>query len=237
MWDKILDKNGHLLHGVEHVQKRQKEFYEELYTTQNIASTREQDNFFLEHLNSKLTDEYKAFLDSDISIDEISKSLYLMSNNKSPGPDGICVEFYKMYWKDIKHDLFDCFMEGLQNQELSYTQYLAMITLLYKKGIREDIKNWRPISLLNVDFKIISKSLSERLKKVMPSIIHTDQRGCIRGRYIGENIRLVEDILQSKDDDSVILLLDQEKAFDRVEWSWLYKVLTAFNFGENVYHG
>ena len=155
-----------------------------------------------------------------------------MSNNKSPGPDGLCVEFYKMYWKDIKHDLFECFMEGLQHQKLSYSQYLAVITLLYKKGIREDIKNWRPISLLNVDFKILSKTLSERLKKVMSGIIHTDQRGCISGHYIGENIRLVEDILQSKDDDSVILLLDQEKAFDRVEWPWLYKVLTAFNFGE-----
>ena len=67
---------------------------------------------------------------------------------------------------------------------------------------------------------------------MLPEIIHTDQRGCIKGRYIGENIRLLEDIINSKSDDSMILLLDQEKAFDRVEWSWLFKVLKKFNFGD-----
>ena len=66
----------------------------------------------------------------------------------------------------------------------------------------------------------------------MPEIINTDQRGCIKCRYIGENIRLVEDIMHAKDDESVILLLDKEKAFDRVEWRWLFEVLRKFNFGE-----
>ena len=92
--------------------------------------------------------------------------------------------------------------------------------MLYKKGSREDIKNWRPISLLNVDYKILSKVLAERLKSVLPDIIHYDQRGCIPGRYIGENIRLIDDLLfeiENECNDPVILMLDQEKAFDRVE--------------------
>ena len=98
---------------------------------------------------------------------------------------------------------------------------MAIITLIYKKGQREDIKNWRPISLLNVDMKILSKMLAERLKTVLPEIIHVDQRGCLKGRHIGENIRLVEDIIHAYDSEELILLLDQQKAFDRVEWKWL----------------
>ena len=90
--------------------------------------------------------------------------------------------------------------------------------------------------MLNVDYKILSKSLAERLKTVLPEIIHNDQRGCIPGRYIGENIRLIDDLLfeiENQDEHNpVILMLDQEKAFDRVEWDWLYATLEKFNFGE-----
>ena len=156
-----------------------------------------------------------------------------MKNNKSPGPDGIIIEFYKVYWEYIKNDLKELYDDCLDTEELSYTQYLALIILLYKKGPREMIKNWRPISLMNNDTKIISKVLALRVKKVLPDIIHTDQKGCIEGRFIGQNIRLVQDIINEMDDDNIILLLDQQKAFDRVEWGWLFQVLKTFNFGDN----
>ena len=68
------------------------------------------------------------------------------------------------------------------SSELSYSQYLALIILLYKKGIREKINNWRPISLNNTDIKILSKTLAERLKIVLPEIIDVDQSGCIKDR-------------------------------------------------------
>ena len=71
------------------------------------------------------------------------------------------------------------------------------------------------------------------MKKVLPEIIHVDQQGCIPGRYIGKNIRLIEDVINEHDDDAVIVALDQEKAFDRVEWNWLFCVLEKFGFGQN----
>ena len=68
-----------------------------------------------------------------------------MNNNKSPGPDGIIVEFYKEFWYIIGDDLSDILIKSLDNNQLTYSQYLALKILLYKKGIREDLANWRPI--------------------------------------------------------------------------------------------
>ena len=85
-----------------------------------------------------------------------------------------------------------------------------MLTLLYKKGEREDISNWRPISLLNVDYKIITKFLAERLKPLLPKIIHSDQKGYVNGRNISEANRLLQDLIeyseQNKINSSIIFL-------------------------------
>ena len=231
-WDSILDEKKQIIKGTNAIQDRQVRFYKELFTSQNLNPD---NTFFLNNPTRQLSDSSKIELESDITHTEICKAISLMPNNKSPGEDGITIEFYKTYWNIIGHDMHEVFINGLNDRELSYTQYLAVITLLYKKGPREDIRNWRPISLLNVDYKILSKILSERLKKVLPEIINTDQKGAVRGRYIGENVRLIEDLIfeiDNLDEESIIFLQDQEKAFDRVEWDWLFSTLEYFNFGD-----
>ena len=236
-WNKILDKNGHTLIGTTDIQNRQVEFYKELYTSQNLSNNEAERDFFLSSENSyqQLSDESKVQLDSNISLEEMKKALIKMKNNKSPGPDGICIEFYKLFWNIISDDLYEVFIAGLEDRQLAYTQYLATIVLLYKKGPRPDIRNWRPIALLNTDYKLLSKIFAERIRTVLPEIIHCDQKGCVSGRYMGENIRLIDDLLfeiENQSPDSIILQLDQEKAFDRVEWDWLFSVLSFFNFGD-----
>jgi hypothetical protein len=93
-----------------------------------------------------------------------------------------------------------------------------MLTLLHKGGDRDNIRNWRPITLLNSDYKIISKLLANRINK----IIHTDQKGFVAGRNISEN---------NEDEEGVIIFVDQQKAFDRMEWGWLNYDMECFNFG------
>ena len=108
-----------------------------------------------------------------------------------------------------------------RDKRLCESQYRGMITLLFKKGEREDIWNWRPITLLNVDYKIISKILAERLKKVLPTIINTDQKGFAKGRNIFDGNRLLQDIIdytEIEDEEGAIIFLEQHKAFDRTEW-------------------
>ena len=228
--DKMLDKNNTMVYGTDNVQKVQVDFYKDLFKSETVDQTLK--TKFLDAIDSKIPEDMKEMLDADISIEELGKCLKMMKNNKSPGPDGICTEFYKCYWNVVKTDLYDVYIHCFESGELTYSQYLALIVLLYKKGIREDITNWRPISLINIDAKLLSKVFAQRVKIVLPVIIHKDQKGCVRKRLIGQNIRLIDDVINEMDDEGIDLQIDQMKAFDRIEWSWLFDVLKAFNFGE-----
>ena len=121
---------------------------------------------------------------------------------------------------------------------MSSSQKQAVITLIEKKDLdRCDLKNWRPISLLNVDVKIASKVIAERMKRLLPGLIHHNQTGYIPGRNIGENIRSILDIMsftQAKNLPGLLLFIDFEKAFDSLEWHFLEKCLELFNFGPDL---
>ena len=110
-----------------------------------------------------------------------------------------------------------------------------MIRLLHKKGERRDLKNWRPISLLSVDYKILTKVLASRLTSVLQIIVHKGQACFVSGRSIRDSCRVLQytvDYCKATDRGAGLVSLDQEKAFDRVEWSFLDKVMAAMNIGE-----
>lgn len=110
----------------------------------------------------------------------------------------------------------------------------SVTRVIFKKDDPKDLKNWRPISLLNVDYKICSKTLANRLSIVLPSIIHEDRTCSVPGRTIFENLSLLREILDYvniTDETGVLLNLDQEKAFDRVDRNFLLNTLKRFGFG------
>ena len=104
---------------------------------------------------------------------------------------------------------------------------MTLLSLIFKKDDPEDLENWRPISLLNIDYKIAAKVLAKRLQKLLPQLISTDQQGYIKGRFIGFNIRQIQDVIDYADEldsEGAILFLDFRKAFDTVEWNFMFEV-------------
>ena len=197
IWTKIKCQDGSYSSNINVILKEQKRFYETLFTSEGSNET--EANAILERVDSFLNEEQKTSCDADITEGEIFDTIKLLKTNKSPGDDGIVSEFYKEYWYLIRERFTQVLKYIFNVNTLSPSQYNAILTLLYKKGEREDIKNWRPISLLNVDYKIITKILAERLKNVLPQIIHPDQKGFVKGRNINQANRLLQDIINYSD--------------------------------------
>ena len=130
-------------------------------------------------------------------MDEIKESILKMKNNKTPGVDGLPIEFYKIFWHDIKDILYQSYCYSFENNTLTISQKQGLITLLPKSGKDNHyLKNWRPISLLTVDYKILASILATRVKTKLKNLINDDQTGFVKGRYIGENIRKVLEIIE-----------------------------------------
>ena len=125
-------------------------------------------------------------------------------------------EFYKAFWSELKEDMLEVFSESFEDSSLPQSCRRAVLTLLPKKGDLQEIKNWRPVSLLCVDYKLLSKVLSNRLKKVMDQLIHRSQTYCVPGRSMIDNVSLIRDILEVSGSlglDAGLVSLDQVKSF------------------------
>lgn len=158
-----------------------------------------------------------------------------MSNDKSPGSTGFSARFFKFFYPDLKCFLWRSFLHAIKTQSLSVTQGEAIITLIPKSnGQSQRIKGWRPISLLNVQYKILSSVVAQRLKSVASFLINHDQTAYIKGRFIGENTRALYDIIQHCSDqklDGAILSVDFEDAFNSLSWQYTIRVFESLGFG------
>ena len=214
--------------------KEIKNFYSSLYAKRNQETSKY--NFFDDSIY-KLKEENKLKCEGKLTLYECEQALKQMKNNKSPGSDGITIEFYNTFWDDIKTHILNSLNYSFDNGKLSELQSQSLITLLPKQDKDTTLlSNWRPISLLNTDYKIGTKALANRMKDVLPEIISHTQTGFVKGRYIGESVRLLEEVLDYVETNNIPCLLffsDFEKAFDSVDHDYLLETLKHLNFGEN----
>ena len=210
-------------------------FYQNLYNSQNIPDTNI--HKYLEDFSPPtLNDNQKNNIGSFITEKEIDNAIKEMNLNKSPGSDGLTAEFYKTFRTQLTPILTELFNNSFFQNFLPPDFKLGIITLIFKnKGSPDEIKNWRPISLLNLDYKILTKTFTLRLKQNITNIIN-DFQSCGPNKSIINNALNLKTIIQynkQNDQNYAIISLDQEKAFDRIEHNFLKIVLKKFNFPDN----
>ena len=229
----ILKENGVLVEKPEEVLKEQRDFYQKLYAKDISINFNMVNNTAI-----KIKDEDNLKLNGTIQPYEIFDAIKSMKKGRTPGPDGLPVEFYQVMWPEIKNVLYDSYLQSYQEMSMNPTALEGILNLIPKKN-RDTrlLKNLRPITLLNVDYKIVEKVIANRIKSVLPQIIHEDQTGFMSGRRISVNIRKTFDLLrytEMKNTPHLLHSLDFLKAFDRAEVLSVLKSLEFFNFPEYI---
>ena len=207
-------------------------FYTDLFSCGNIDSNSQQELF--SHVSARLSDSECASCEGPLTLAEATEALCQANRNKSPGADGLSVEFYSHFWDRLGEILVAVFNQSLLRGKLPNSMKASITRLIHKKDDKRNLKNWRPISLLNVDYNICSTAVSIRLANVLGSIVDPDQTCSIPGRTIFSNLTLLRDTLafiEPKNETGILLSLDQEKAFNRVDRSFLANLLELFGFG------
>ena len=221
-------------HDLENILTR---FYQTLFTRDSLNMQIQTE--IIDALEFSLTDYEREMCEGLFTRDELLTALKGLQTGKTPGSDGLSTDFYLCFWDDLGDCLLSVLNESFHAGSLAESQYEGLLRLVHKKDDRRLPKNWRPISLLNTDYKLASKIITDRLKKVMSSIVHPDQTCGVVGRSIFSNLHLIRDTLDFIDktnEPAIVLTLDQEKAFDRVDHDFMLRVLRKFGFGPSFCH-
>ena len=204
-----------------------KRYYKSIFKNNIKKILSEQTNFLDTLQIPKLSENDCLLCEGELTEAELYDALKNMPNNKSPGNDRLTKEFFLSFWDDIKNIYISSIRTAGIKKEFSVSQRQAIIKLIEKKvKDKRFTKNWRPISLLNVDYKIASK--------ILPVLISHEQTTYVNGKFIYETGRLMSDIIEVSDVFNIkgfLVTMDIEKAFDPLNHSFLVAALKKFGFG------
>ena len=231
---KLTTSCGNNATGDSSILKEMVHFYKKLYTSSN--PTTHQIESYLNKINIQrsLNAEEQNSCEGMVTCAECWDVVKSLKHNKSPGIDGLPGEFYKVFFPLVGEFLEDVYNESISKGELCESQKRSVLSLIFKKGDRCLLKNYRPISLSTTDYKILAHILASRIKPILPNIINESQTGYVQGRSICQNIRLVQDVIayaKSVNQTGLLLFLDFEKAFDSIEWQFIWRTLNKYKFG------
>ena len=226
---KRLLKDGAEVTDPDLILEEQVNFYTELYTSDKSVSFG-----LINEENITIPETYCN--EANFSEAEVSQAVYKLNNNKTPGIDGIGIDFYKVFWKHLRKPYMNMLEKVLEIGEIDISIKTGILNLIPKDGKDTRLlKNLRPITVLNTDYKIIEKCISNRLKPCLKEIINPDQTGFMADRKISTNIRKLFDLMywsQEQDEDNIILSCDFLKCFDRIEFDCIRKSLKYFGFSD-----
>ena len=166
--------DGTVIDKPDDILKETANVYQILYTSEKTDVSAQ--NFLLNKMTRTLSDSDRDACEVEVTLDEVLSAIKSFANDKSPGCDGLTAEFYQTFFGLIGSDLVEVINHAFENKHLSLTMRRGVIVLIWKGNEKEYLKNWRPISLLNCDYKIITKVLASRISEFLPDIIHPDHR-------------------------------------------------------------
>ena len=233
--NKIRDPlTGTLKYEPEEVHRAFRDYYETLYS-QPEEVNEEKIQQFLAALDLPSVGKIQNdFLTSTITEDELNEAISHLKTNKSPGSDGFPNEWYKKFREELAPVLLKSFNWTLKKAIAPPSWREAVISVIPKEGKnKECCESYRPISVLNVDYKLFTSIITHRLKRYLPDLIHEDQCGFINQRQTQDNIRRTLHIIEHinmHNLDAAIFSFDAKSAFDLVSWPFLYGVLDRMGF-------
>ena len=207
-----------------------RDFYADLYSFQDVVSESEMREFIAQLPLPTLKGDVD---EGPITQREVLDAIGKLKLGKAPGTDGLTAIFYKKFASMIAPLLCSAFNAAFQDGSLSLSQHVAILVLLFKKGCLLDAGNYRPILLTNVDYKILAYVLTAHLKPALDDIILPSQTTYLPGRFIGTNIRKIQDSMDfalCNKKEWVILFLDFHKASDSVSYVFLFTLLSSMGF-------
>ncbi|KAK6780580.1 hypothetical protein RDI58_022764 [Solanum bulbocastanum] len=182
-----------------------------------------------------ISQEEQDWLQRPFSEEEVLNIIKQCDGDKAPGPDGLTMSFFEVCWDTVKEDLLGTIHNFHQKELFEKSFDATFIALIPKKAGAEELKDFRPISLIGSVYKILSKLITERLKSVMGTLVNDHQMAFLKGRQIMDATFLANELVDSKEKQKfpgILCKLDLEKAYDHVNWRFLLKVLEDMGFGK-----
>lgn len=225
---KLLDDEGRLIEDVFVVKDKVKNFFQNGFTEPLYGRPVLNDTMF-----NQISSEANDYLVMPFEEEEIREGIWSCDGDKSPGPDGFNLRFFKENWDLLKYDIVGVFSEFYAKAHIPKAFSASFLTLIPKNDHPQGLGEYRPICLIGSIYKILSKVLANRLKKVLLLVISECQSAFLGGRNILDGVVIVNelvDLAKRNKEECMLFKVDFEKAYDTVSWSFLFDMLAKFGF-------
>jgi hypothetical protein len=231
----LMDDQGIQHYEHEKIEEILLKHFKNLFTSQDTSHI----SRTVDVVKNTITPEIYSHLGAEFTIEEVTEAITSMKGLAAPGPDGLPAVFYHTYWDIIKHDVCKAALQVLNNGGDPSPYNQTNICLIPKKKNPTLPSDFRPISLCNVTLKVITKTIANRLKGMLPEVISPNQSAFIPGRLITDNTIVSYEVFnffkQSKSNKGYIgIKTDMAKAYDRVEWIFLQTTLETIGFPQHL---
>jgi hypothetical protein len=228
----ITKEDGTKINDFQQIQEEAKTHFEHLLTEEGIVNLSTQEDLLL-NIPTVVSQEDNAKINQEVTEKELYEALFQLHPDKAPGPDGFNAHFYQKCWHTIKKDLLRMIQYVQKSTKLGGNTNSTFLALIPKDSNPSSFSRFRPISLCNVSYKLITKIIANRIKPLLHKLISPNQSGFVEKRQMIDNIILVQEAIHSsreRGDQGMIIKIDMANAFDRVRHKFMFAVLLKFGF-------